>query len=62
MLQIGEKWGEQKRMSRLVFIASHGGIDALQLDAMLDSCRATRVEMSQGEKLSSAMSWLRKRA
>jgi G3E family GTPase len=61
MLQIGEKWGEQKRMSRLVFIASHGGIDALQLDAMLDSCRATRAEMSQGEKLSSAMSWLRKR-
>jgi G3E family GTPase len=59
-MQIGEKWGEQKKMSRLVFIASNNGIDPQQLEALMDSCRATRAEMANDEKNSLAMKWLRK--
>jgi G3E family GTPase len=59
-LQIGAAWGERPRTSRLVFIASHGGIDPAAMERALDACRAQRAAARSQTTLANALAWMRK--
>lgn len=58
-LQIGAAWGDRSRTSRLVFIASHGGIDPAALERTLDACRAARAAAKSQTTLANVLAWIR---
>lgn len=55
-------WGSQMPVTQLVFIASHGGIDANWLNSQLERCLAENAPKNELERLTNAaLSWLRRK-